>query len=50
MGPPISNNLLDLAPPDIAYEAVDAHVDDPEFADLVAARYLSFVREPSRAV
>jgi len=36
--------------PDIPYETVDAHVDDPEFADLVAARYLSFVPEPSRAV
>jgi uncharacterized protein (UPF0261 family) len=36
--------------PEIAYETVDAHVDDPEFADLVAARYLSFVPEPSSAV
>jgi uncharacterized protein (UPF0261 family) len=36
--------------PDIGYEAVDAHVDDPEFADLVAARYLSLVPEPARAV
>jgi uncharacterized protein (UPF0261 family) len=36
--------------PDIRYEAVDAHVDDPEFADLVADRYLSFVPEPARAV
>jgi uncharacterized protein (UPF0261 family) len=36
--------------PDIRYEAVDAHVDDPEFADLVADRYLSIVPEPARAV
>jgi uncharacterized protein (UPF0261 family) len=35
--------------PDIAYEAVDAHVDDPEFADLVADRYLALVTEPARA-
>jgi uncharacterized protein (UPF0261 family) len=42
--------LQDSLRPEIAYEAVDAHVDDPEFADLVAARYLSYVPEPSRAV
>jgi uncharacterized protein (UPF0261 family) len=35
--------------PDIAYEAVDAHVDDPQFADLVADRYLALVAEPARA-
>jgi uncharacterized protein (UPF0261 family) len=35
--------------PDIAYEAVDAHVDDPDFADLVADRYLALVTEPARA-
>jgi uncharacterized protein (UPF0261 family) len=35
--------------PDIAYEAVDAHVDDPQFADLVADRYLALVTEPARA-
>jgi uncharacterized protein (UPF0261 family) len=42
--------LQDSLRPGIAYESVDAHVDDPEFADLVAARYLSFVPELSRAV
>jgi uncharacterized protein (UPF0261 family) len=29
--------------PDIAYEAVDAHVDDHDFADVVASRYLAIV-------
>jgi uncharacterized protein (UPF0261 family) len=31
--------------PDIPFEAVDAHVDDHEFADRVAERYLSLVSE-----
>ena len=31
--------------PDIPFEAVDAHVDDHEFADVVAERYLSLVTE-----
>jgi uncharacterized protein (UPF0261 family) len=31
--------------PGIPFEAVDAHVDDHEFADLVAERYLSLVSE-----
>jgi uncharacterized protein (UPF0261 family) len=35
--------------PDIPFEAVDAHVDDHEFADVVADRYLSLVQEPSHA-
>jgi uncharacterized protein (UPF0261 family) len=35
--------------PDIAYEAVDTHVDDPQFADLVADRYLALATEPARA-
>ena len=30
---------------DIPFEAVDAHVDDHEFADVVAARYLALVPE-----
>jgi uncharacterized protein (UPF0261 family) len=30
--------------PDIPYETVDAHVDDPAFADIVAERYLSLIR------
>ena len=37
----LSANLRD----DIPFEAVDAHVDDPEFADVVAARYLALVPE-----
>jgi uncharacterized protein (UPF0261 family) len=36
--------------PRIVYEAVDRHVDDPAFADLVAERYLSLVQEPAHAV
>ena len=31
--------------PDIPFEAIDAHVDDHEFADVVAARYLALVPE-----
>lgn len=31
--------------PDIPFEAIDAHVDDDAFADVVAARYLSLVTE-----
>jgi uncharacterized protein (UPF0261 family) len=30
---------------DIPFEAVDAHVDDHQFADIVAERYLSLVSE-----
>src|SRR3954447_5270783 len=35
--------------PDIPFEAVEAHVDDHDFADLVAARYLALVSEPLNA-
>ena len=35
--------------PGIPFEAVDAHVDDPAFADLVAERYLSLIQEPAHA-
>ena len=35
--------------PDIPFEAVDAHVDDHEFADIVAARYLTLVPETADA-
>jgi uncharacterized protein (UPF0261 family) len=35
--------------PGISYEAIDAHVDDPDFADLVAERYLSLVSETANA-
>ena len=33
----------------IAYESVDGHVDDPEFAEIVAARYLTMTQEPAHA-
>ena len=35
--------------PDFAFEEVDAHVDDPAFADVVADRYLTLVKEPAHA-
>lgn len=35
--------------PGIPYEPVDAHVDDPDFADVVAARYLTLTQEPAHA-
>jgi uncharacterized protein (UPF0261 family) len=35
--------------PGIRYEAVDAHIDDPWFGDLVAERYLSLIKEPAHA-
>jgi uncharacterized protein (UPF0261 family) len=41
--------LRDALHPDFAYEEVDAHVDDPAFADLVADRYLTLVKEPVHA-
>ena len=31
--------------PDIPFEAIDAHVDDDAFADVVAERYLALVKE-----
>jgi uncharacterized protein (UPF0261 family) len=37
--------LRDALPARIPFEEVDAHVDDPDFADLVAARYLTLVKE-----
>jgi uncharacterized protein (UPF0261 family) len=37
--------LEDTLGPEIGFEAVDAHVDDPEFADVVADRYLALVPE-----
>lgn len=33
----------------IGFEPVDAHVDDPVFADVVAARYLTLTQEPAHA-
>jgi uncharacterized protein (UPF0261 family) len=41
--------LRDALRPHFAYEEVDAHVDDPAFADLVADRYLTLVKEPAHA-
>jgi uncharacterized protein (UPF0261 family) len=41
--------LRDALRADIPFEVVDAHVDDPAFADLVAARYLNLVEEPTHA-
>ena len=35
--------------PDIRFETVDAHVDDPDFAELVADRYLTLLEEPAHA-
>src|SRR3954452_23862203 len=39
------DSLAGALRPDIPFEAVDAHVDDHEFADVVAARYLALVPE-----
>ena len=41
--------LRDALRDDIAFEEVDGHVDDPAFADLVADRYLTLVKEPAHA-
>jgi uncharacterized protein (UPF0261 family) len=37
--------LRDALPPEIPFEEVDAHVDDPAFADLVTERYLALAKE-----
>ena len=51
--PPADRALFDslraALRPDFAYEEVDLHVDDPAFADLVADRYLTLVKEPAHA-
>ena len=51
--PPADRALFDslraALRPDFAYEEVDLHVDDPAFADLVADRYLTLVKEPANA-
>ena len=51
--PPADRALIDslrgALRPDFAYEEVDLHVDDPAFADLVADRYLTLVKEPANA-
>jgi uncharacterized protein (UPF0261 family) len=41
--------LRDALRPDIPFEQVDAHVDDADFAELVAARYLTLSEEPAHA-
>jgi uncharacterized protein (UPF0261 family) len=41
--------LRDALRPDIPYEDIDAHVDDPAFADVVAERYLTMTQEPANA-
>ena len=43
------DSLRDALRPDIPFEEVDAHVDDPDFADLVADRYLTLLEEPAHA-
>ena len=35
--------------PEIEFEAVDAHVDDLDFAELVANRFLTLLEEPAHA-
>jgi uncharacterized protein (UPF0261 family) len=42
--------LRDALPPEIPFEEVDAHVDDPEFADLVAERYLTLAKETANVI
>ena len=42
--------LRDALPPEIPFEEVDAHVDDPEFADLVAERYLTLAKETADVI
>ncbi len=41
--------LRDALPAEIAFEEVDAHVDDPDFADLVVERYLTLAKETVNA-
>ena len=43
------DSLRDALRPDIPFETVDAHVDDPAFADVVAERYLTMTQEPANA-
>lgn len=42
------DSLRDALPPSIPFEEIDAHVDDPEFADLTVTRYLSLTKETAR--
>ena len=41
--------LRDSLRADIMYESIDAHVDDADFAEAVAARYLTLIQEPAHA-
>jgi uncharacterized protein (UPF0261 family) len=43
------DSLRDALRPDIPFEPVDAHVDDADFAELVADRYLTLSEEPAHA-
>ena len=43
------DSLRDALRPDIPFEEVDAHVDDADFAALVADRYLTLSEEPAHA-
>jgi uncharacterized protein (UPF0261 family) len=44
------DSLRESLPASIAFEEVDAHVDDPDFADLTVTRYLSLVKETADVV
>ena len=44
------DSLRAALPPSIPFEEVDAHVDDPDFADLTVTRYLSLVKETADVV
>jgi uncharacterized protein (UPF0261 family) len=43
------DSLRDALRSDIPLEQVDAHVDDADFAELVADRYLNLIEEPAHA-
>ena len=43
------DSLRDALRPDIPFEQIDAHVDDADFAELVADRYLTLLEEPAHA-
>jgi uncharacterized protein (UPF0261 family) len=45
----VRDALVEALRPDIPYETIDAHVDDAEFADVVAARYLTLTQEAAHA-
>ena len=43
------DSLREALRPDIPFERVDAHVDDADFAEVVANRYLNLIEEPAHA-